>query len=311
MNFPVEQYKFLKFLILRIFYLKGKRSKISKRAVHKTIFKAKQESESDNIKNCAPFYWFNYGPYSELVEAVLHELLFTGDLREAKVSEETSLLVIDVKGIEDHDIMFDEFLQNYAQDIKKFDSIVMDMNFFEIDKHIREIYHKYAPFPFMKIYPHEFLPKLKKLYSKIISGQTSLSPWAESEELENLLYECEANLPEDPIFENFNQSFSHYVTALSRALDDEIDAVIFSSAFELADEIWFTFAKGVRILAHDEFYNNRIPQWKYQFNIDCWNLAQKVKKFDEQVLKKCKFKSIDLTEKQKKILSAMLTDYAF
>ncbi len=311
MNFPAEQYKFLKFLILRIFYLKGENSRISKRAIHKAIFKAKQESKSDNIKNCAPFYWFNYGPYSELVEAVLNELLFTGDLTEVRVSEETSLLTMVTKGRKNHENMFNEFSINYAKDIEKFDVIVRNMNFFMLDRHIMEIYNEYAPFTFMKIYPHAFLPKLKTLYSKIITGQTTLSLEAENEELEDLLYECEANLPVDSLFENFNLSFSTYATALSRALDGERDTSIFSSALELADEIWFTFAKGVRILAHDEFYNDRVPQWTYQFNIDCLNLAQKVKRFDEVVLEKCKFKSINLTEKQKKILSAMLTDYAF
>ncbi len=313
MDYSPEQYRILKFLILKIFNIKGKRAKISRRAVHKIIFKITQEATNENFKKAAPFYWYKYGPFSELVETALDDLLLSEALTEVRVSEDTTLLALTDMGKELCIKMYEELGRDMIpeSEIKILKNMVRKANLFKFDKYIKEIYDNYAPYRFMNIYKFGFLPTFEKyVHCRVVEGQSFLFPKQEIEEIEYLLYECEANLPKDRLFKSFNESFSNYTTTLSRCLEAEKSYENLSIALELAKDIWLTFAGGVRIFAHDEYYKNKIVYWRDQFLIDCLSLNQKIMKFSDMVMKNWKPQSIKVSEREKKILSAAFMDYA-
>ena len=57
-------------LIKNIFFYTN--VKLTKTAIHKILFKLRTElPEGHQVRNCLPFYWYNYGPFSEVVGSVL------------------------------------------------------------------------------------------------------------------------------------------------------------------------------------------------------------------------------------------------
>jgi hypothetical protein len=157
---------------------------------------------------------------------------------------------------------------------EKLSTIVQSVNVYRLDSFVDRIYRENAPYEFMPLYKLDFLKNLDDAVFHIASDSGSTQ---QINQLENVLFECEASLVEEPLFKDYNQKFSTFATSMERSFTTIRDGESSSKTVAMkiqgpAEEVWYTFAHGVRILdpAHDPYYNNKIPLWSVEFQ-NCYS----------------------------------------
>ncbi len=304
-------------LITQIFQ-SARDNKLPKYAIHKVLFRLKMELPDENsIKNHLPFYWYNYGPFSDVIESNISGLKSFGILKEYTLSEEKSLLGLE-KAINPPET--DDFKE--ANEILS--SIAGRVDFYHFSSFVDEIYRKYAPCSFMPLLKLDFLGTMEDYVERVSSGQqtllTFIDEYPDLDNLEKILYDCEANLPSISFFQSFNNSFSSFITGVGRVFDyireDGEEAT--SSGEEVlhtAEVAWFTFAKGIRILdvGHDKYYNNKLGAWRNQYSRSLFSFHNHVDNFNSSVLTEIEPNRLPIsayTEKSKKFLSSVIEGYS-
>ena len=248
-------------LIQNIFFHKD--VKLTKTAVHKILYKLWADlPEGHRVRKCLPFYWYNYGPFSEVVVSVLEEMRRNGSLYEEEDRNGNELL-----SFPNTDTMKDSEIPHDVNALLS--KIVHSVNFYRFDMFVDALYREHAPYEFMPLYKLDFLKNLDDAVFHIYYD--SYNP-KQMDRLENVLFECEASLIDDSLFTDFNQTFSTFTTSMERSFnlirsDASCSKAVAQAILKPADEVWYTFTHGVRILdpAHDEYYNYKIPQWRMEF----------------------------------------------
>lgn len=285
---------------------------LSKRAIHKILFKVRTTlPEDDPVREKIPFYWYNYGPYSEVVESSIDVLKSSGVLRDEK-GRKGSLLV---------------YNHNRADPVHALDEasaivghIVRGIDPYDIGSFVSQIYRDDAPYQFIPLYKMEFLVLFKKYL--VPPGQCTLASFSEGlpatqefDRLEDVIYDCEASLIDEPLFEGFNDEFTSYVTGVGRAFDliryDGKSAhPIIRQTYSTAKEIWYTFAKGVRILdeGHDRYYDRKLREWEHQYRSSFSDLVPVIRKYNQD-LRSSVVTSRHPNERSKRILSSLIEGY--
>ncbi|MDO8871191.1 MAG: hypothetical protein Q7V05_00460 [Methanoregula sp.] len=248
-------------LIKNIFFYTN--VKLTKTAIHKILFKLRTElPEGHQVRNCLPFYWYNYGPFSEVVGSVLDGMRVDDNIVEEEDRNGNTLLSsptgnsLNNSGI-------------YGEVNEKLRTIVESVNVYRLDSFVDRIYRENAPYEFMPLYKLDFLKNLDDVVFHI-DNESSNSQ--QINRLENVLFDCEASLVEEPLFKNYNQKFSTFTTTMERSFNlirngDDASKTAAMGIQMPAEEVWYTFAHGVRILepAHDPYYNDKIPLWNTDF----------------------------------------------
>jgi len=167
-------------------------------------------------------------------------------------------------------------------------TIVQSVNVYRLDSFIDKIYRDYAPFDFMPLYKLDFL---KNLDDTVFHISIDSCGSQQINRLENVLFDCEASLVDDPLFKDFNQKFSTFATSMERSFTlirggESCSKTVAQIIQEPAEEVWYTFAHGVRILnqAHDEYYNFKLPVWRTEFNKYYGGMATLVDNFSKTSL---------------------------
>jgi hypothetical protein len=295
--------------------------KLSKRAVHKILFKVRATlSEDDPVRKNIPFYWYNYGPYSEVVEASIDTLKSSGILREEETHRGKSLLMLTNNLTDTVDV-----LENASAIVER---IVRDINPYNIEPFVNQIYRDDAPYEFMPLYKVEYLTLFEEYLKSHPVGQRTLNCFFEDaifedainpqiDRLEHLIYDCEAELVEEPLLEGFNDEFSSYVSGAGKAFDiirkdDDNAHTITKSTCETAVEIWYTFAKGVRILdkGHDEYYDKKLEQWEGEYRLAILKMISEVNAYNRDIRESVRPTNRRNTEERsKRILSSLIEGY--
>jgi hypothetical protein len=300
---------FIMDLILTIFIeMKYKFShdvKLTKRQVQKILFALKMELINE-IGDELPFYWYNHGPFSELVAGDLDGLV--GKFLSTEPKNGYNLYVMKSE-------LTNTLVDDYIVD--SIVNIVKKANPFNFNPFISYIYNEFAPFDFMPNFKIEFLNAFTEYNKHISNGQTLLDVYLEnpvtSKDLLEICYDCEAKLPFDPLFKDFNESFSRFLSVFETIYENEPDnEVLFFKTYELADEIiWNTFSGGVRILqeGHDDYYEDKLDNWKYDFQNSLSNMKIKIKDFSYNDFKFTSDDNYELSETSRKLLNATIGSY--
>lgn len=291
--------------------------KLSKRAVHKILFKVRTAlPEDDPVRKNIPFYWYNYGPYSEVVEASIDTLKVKGILREEETHRGNSLLMLTTTNLTDT-------LNELEEASAIVERIVRNIDPYHIESFVNQIYREDAPYEFMPLYKVDFLNLFEEYLKLHPVGQTTLNRYIEDDtnpqidRLENLIYDCEAELVEEPLFEEFNDEFTSYVSGAGKAFDiirkNEDNAyTITESTCKTAVEIWYTFVKGVRILdeGHDEYYDNKLEQWEVEYRSAISNMISEVNAFNRNIRESVRpTNRRNANDRSKRILSSLIEGY--
>jgi len=290
--------------------------KLSKRAVHKILFKVRTAlPEDDPVRKNIPFYWYNFGPYSEVVEASIDTLKANGILREEETHRGNSLLMLTTNLTDTLNV-----LEEASAIVER---IVRNIDPYHIEPFVNQIYQDDAPYEFMPLYKVDFLNLFEGYLKSHPVGQITLNRYIEDainpqiDRLEHLIYDCEVELVEEPLFEEFNDEFTSYVSGAGKAFDiirkDEDNAyTITKSTFEAADGIWRTFAKGVRILdeGHDEYYDNKLEQWEGEYRSAISNMISEVNRFNRNIRESVRpTNRRNANDRSKRILSSLIEGY--
>ncbi len=303
-------------LISQIFSRK-KDLKLAKYAIHKVLFKLKVELPEDNaLREHLPFYWYNYGPFSDAIESNIDALKQEGILKEYTTSEEKTILGLEKK------IPLPE-VDDFEEGRKKLSSIVNNVDFFHFNSFVDELYRKYAPCAFMPLFKMDFMNTMEGYVEMASSGQQTLDMFSGShpdvDKLEDILYDCEAELPSAPLFKSFNASFSSFVTGAGRVFDyirkdGENLLYLDEQVLHTAEVTWLTFTKGIRILdvGHDKYYNDRLDRWEALYNKSLTTFYTHIDNFSCGVLTEIEpsgLHTVSPGDKSKKILSSVIDGY--
>ena len=90
------------------------------------------------------------------------------------------------------------------------------------------------------------------------------------------------SIPLIPIFSDFKMSFLKFEHILKKTLQYKNKknpkyTIVLKNLKKLAENIWITFAYGVRIMKHVPFYQGCVPDWEHEFSL-------KIKTLNESML---------------------------
>lgn len=275
---------------------------IFKTTIQKVLYSLKNELPEDNkIRRYLPYYWYLHGPHSDIVKNSIYELEASGILTtyETSMGKKAFRLAGEVSYKVDDDL---------KDAIIRSENILRKVRRMGLNAFIKKIYDSNAPTAFIPMFKLKFLDPLED-YSTYhrISTKTI-------ESLENVLYDSEANLPSDALFDEFNPSFSSFVTSTSRILNFFIeteepkrDPIVLNYIFNISSEnVWWTFANGIRIIDHDEFYNNSIMLWEAEYGRYLSLYSNKIDEFYDNTRSLIK---PPCNMKPGKILSSLINGY--
>ncbi|NLA39189.1 MAG: hypothetical protein GX882_07395 [Methanomicrobiales archaeon] len=292
--------------------------KVTRTAIHKILFEVKATlPENDPERGYLPFYWYKYGPYSEVVESSLDSMKRQGVLREEKTETGKTLLVLNASPGDPGSVCEDGLSAVVGR-------IVRGIDPYRIGTFVDRIYWDYAPYEFMPRYKVDFLPGFEGCLASRLEGQRTLSQWSlcdpetpDIDRLEDALYMCEAALVEDPLFRDFNDEFVAYASGAGKAfdiarMDESIMRPVILATQAVALEIWYTFAGGVRILegGHDDYYNGRLGRWEQEYRKTLSALAPMVSTYTGYIRESAgRIPSREPDERRKRILSSLIEGY--
>jgi hypothetical protein len=238
-------------LVVNIFLAKP-HSPFTKRQIQKLLFKLKQElPENDYLQRVLPYYWYDNGPFSEIVANSITQLTRGERIRQID-ADGYKLLELNRSKVQQGEVAIEREIRDALE------IILAEHDTSHPQPLIDEVYWKYAPREFIPLFAIEFQRAfhqhmVTKNIEKILS-------------LEDVLYKCEAALPLEPFFESYNELFSLFVSYTALLFDKAREGgrnVGFSRTDRVAGSLWARFAKGVRVLpdGHDGFYDNRLRGW--------------------------------------------------
>ena len=211
----------VKCLVTQIFKIKSHGYGFVEKGIHKICYALKEKLPPKNVlKKSLPFYWYYYGPYSEVVAETLGEMEKENIIEKIPISEDYSIWKLqkkeeDVYGIPDEKIFKDAL---YVLS-------TLNVNPFTIQKFTQELY-KEAPRRFRYFF-YKFKEDLEIYKDQLQASQLRMDDFKGTfstnlrEEPFFMLYKAEGILPIDTLFKDFNELFSSYVTAMHRILDYE------------------------------------------------------------------------------------------
>ncbi|KZX17178.1 hypothetical protein [Methanobrevibacter filiformis] len=208
--------------------LNEKKMYLNKYMAQKAIFKIKMTlGKNHALTESLPYYWYYYGPFSESVADSFN-----------LISDYSNDLNIVLKYPEIEDIV---------------DNLIKNKNFFYNELPI-EIYKKFAPYNFQ--YPFKF-----KIFD-IVDKKRNIE---NSDDFINDFFQCESQLPNDSYFNEYSNIFSDFLTKLDLINEEHQMGKNWLLLRNPIKELWFTFAKGLRVKQKDEFYNYNTKIWDLQF----------------------------------------------
>lgn len=275
----------------------SKEIKIPKTFIQKILFKLKNDFEEDKtLVNSIPFYWYNHGPFSEPIRDSLNKLVSEDFLKIDPVNEYYVL---------NKDIRLRS--NDYEEDIIK---LLRKFSIYNLEKLIDDVYFNDAPFEFIPLYKREMLEPLEKKIAQ--SDKEYFKESIDLDELIDLLYDCESELPFDPIFNGYSRIFSNFTSILDN-IYEEIDYINFIKSANIIKLMWYTFTKGLRIAEHEDavIYNIQEISWKEKYFSKIAKTEKDMEFLKDIERESCKNEYIIYPEKSKNLLLSTVGTYLF
>jgi len=231
---------------------------ISQTKIMKFLYKATTEISDDNpLKNSIPFYWYIHGPYSEPLLKITKQLLQENILkRDGKryIASKTRLC--------EHDIHLEE-IRNALIKILNSSAAV------SANTVIDELYAHEAPYGFYISYKSRFCAILHNYFHDKDSR-------FKHKQLENMLHTTIGELPNKPLFSRFKYAYLDFIDIMLQILKEDLSEDNKRHLENVTWKLFETFAKGVRILHHDSYFEDKIDGWKTQFEDSINEMEQNI-----------------------------------
>jgi predicted transposase YbfD/YdcC len=250
-------------LLFLLFEMKGKDMPINKFRCQKAIFKIKMDlSKESPLFNKIPYYWYNFGPFSQPVGDSLY--FMSPLLNHQKLNNETYY------NLKNHDF---DILTKYPELEKIVKNLIKNKDYFYEKLH-KEIYLKYAPYDCM----YSFKFAIYDIADKKRSIENS-----DVDEFINSFYKCESKLPSSSYFNDYCDVFSNIVTKLDLLNDENLLKKSWNVLRDPIKIAWLTFTKGVRVKHRDKFYDSKEKEWDLMFQDDLKILKFSIDMADKKI----------------------------
>ena len=264
---------------------------ISKKQILKILYNVKMDLPEENkIKEILAFYWYKNGPYSPLIIEKITMLsskkmiqrVNRQDIEIYKYSQEN----IHTRIIE-HD---DDLSQTISLIIEKINE------FKNMNDTIHSMYSDNAPYNLYTSYKNEFSNKFENFCKHIFANQDISSIRFSPVDIDDCFIQVILDIPHDKCFRQFMFALNLYSQGLFAILShklpyDQTILNLLQQAYNLREDIWNTFASGVRIQHHDSYYNDKVDNWQEIYDENVANLRQHVDVFNANVFEKIKDKT--------------------
>ncbi|MBR6024921.1 MAG: hypothetical protein IK044_08235 [Methanobrevibacter sp.] len=220
---------------------------INEFSVQKIIYQIKMDlNNKRSLYNQLPYYWYYYGPYSELVHDSFNNINFNENINHDEIT-----------------LKYPEII-NLVQDLlDKGNYVYHDLG--------RDIYKKYAPFDVL--YPFKY-----KIFN--VTQYDAFS--CDGDEFVNAFRYCQPRFS----LNHFHHDFSCVFSKLAMRIDMLNDNNLIEDCWDILRlpirNLWFTFAESLRVKIHDEYYDNQSEKWN---NIFLNSLKQSNQEIDNMINK--------------------------
>ncbi|WP_298525480.1 hypothetical protein [uncultured Methanobrevibacter sp.] len=254
----------LKFLL---YQLKEKNIAISHYRLQKMIFKIKKELGCDHpLYKQLPFYWAEEGPFSSVVAQIFSRLkknnCYPFSTNSFFLNDESYMSFSSNKNI----------IEEFPEIEREIHKILSNTNSF-FNKFDEDIFIDYAPYPIM----HPF----KYILFDIAKNEELLYSITPKNYL-NVFYNCLSGMTNEKIDDEFLVLFSRLFSRLE-LIDNENKFRECWQCVRIPMELsWRTFARGISINFHDDFYNNIIPTWEQDHTENIKRLTKSIEFVEEK-----------------------------
>lgn len=254
----------LKFLLCQ---LKEKDIAISHYKLQKMIFKIKKELGCNHLLyKQLPFYWAEEGPFSSVVAQIFSRLksdnCYPFSTNSFFLNNESYASFSSNKNI----------IEEFPEIEKEIHKILSNTNSF-FNKFDEEIFIDYAPYPIM----HPF----KYILFDMAKNENSLYSMTPENYL-NVFYNCLSGMNYRKIDDEFLVLFSRLFSRLELINDENKFGDCWQCVRIPMELSWRTFARGISIDFHDDFYNNIIPTWEQDYNEKIKRLTKSIEFLEEK-----------------------------
>lgn len=253
---------------------------ITKKQILKVLLKTKKLLPDANpVKGYLAYYWYVDGPYSEVIYNNIDKLVSMGVVNRHKTDKYETYKLAPARSF------VPLILPNGHVDIAKEIVSQVAKTFSNVETAIDEIYAE-APFHWYVAYHRKFQPRFKSYGKALLDGRENMFS---KDEISDCLDDAVLEYPGTPgfighqrIFMDFSKMLNSFFYSSKSGTD--ICNELLRALLPLADRIWKVFAEGVRIVYHDDYYNDKVEEWKnaYKSSIDTLDsdIIQYTKKFE-------------------------------
>ena len=236
---------------------------ISKTKLLKFLYKATTEIPQNNsLRNSIPFYWYIDGPFSPPLLTLKEQLLQDNILQSKGIG-----YIASNQRLCDHDESFQEIRQLLTKIItaptSRTSTAVID-----------DLYEHEAPYKFYISFKSRFTGMLANYLHDNSSRFIHTH-------LEDILHRTVGELPNKSLFSQFKYAYLDFINILLKVTKLELSEVSKVDVEKITWSIFETFAKGVRILHHDSYFEPQVQGWKIQFENSINNMEQSIDKLHE------------------------------
>lgn len=211
--------------------------------------------ENNPVKESLPFYWYKHGPFSEYLTDIKQKMIVEG-----KIVEENGRCTATTNRIVEHD-------DNIKLARKNMIAIINESSN-NSQRLMDEIYHTDAPCGFYLSFKNNFDAAVHNFLN---DPNTNFKP----EDLIDILENSMGDLPNDSIFRNFKYSLRDFIELFAETIQTKSVLEFAAPLQKIIKEIFNTFANGIRIKNHDEFYDSETEKWRAEFDESVSNLNEK------------------------------------
>ena len=268
-----------------LYELKIRKMPITKFKMLDLIYKIKMEF--DELSPILPYYWCYLGPYSNMVDDSYKQL--------KKFCVGYNSIILNENSIDKFKI--NQFISEYSEIEDIASNILNDQDFFYSSLE-KDIFRQYAPLNIM--YPFKF-----DIYD-VAYNLRSINSFNCDDYVKSVCM-CEAKLPNDRYFDQYNDLFSDFITNLDFINEEHNLSYYWSTLRFPIIELYKTFARGVRVQFHDEIYNDFEDIWDLKFKNSLSELRVIVNKTEQYV--NFSFEDNEYTNSEKKIINSTIGSY--
>ena len=272
-----------------LFELKIRNMPITKFRMLKFIYKIKMELGNDfELSNKLPYYWYHYGPYSNMVDDSWKVIKSKCDVRYNSV-------ILKDKYMKEFNNK--EFISKYHEIEDIAYNILKDRTSFYSSLE-KDIYKDYAPLSIMYSFKFDIYD-IANNYRTIDSFN--------SDEYVKTVCMCEGKLPNDNYYDKFNDLFSDFITNLDLINEEHnLHNCWLNLRFTII-ELWKTFTDGVRVQFHDEAYDEFDEIWDLKFQNSLKELSVLINKTERFI--NIDFGNIPYSDSEKTIINSTIGSY--